>query len=215
MHIPDGLLSTPVWATTDLLAIAALVGITRRSQQTFNEKTIPLTGIMCAFIFAAQMINFPVMAGTSGHLLGGVLAAVFLGPWVGGLVLSLVLIVQCFLFQDGGLYALGANILNMAVVGVGVGYIVFKIGTSLFSDKAGFFFSVSVASWVSVVAAAAVCSVELGLSGTYPLGWTLAAMLPIHALIGIGEALISTLIVSSVLGLRPDLLPYFPQRVTT
>ncbi len=210
MHLPDGLLSTPVWLSCDVLAIGALTLATRKCQQHFEEQAVPLTGIMCAFIFAAQMINFPVAWGTSGHLLGGVLAAVFLGPWLSCLVISLVLIVQCFLFQDGGVAVLGANILNMAVFGTGLGYIVFILGKKILPGKGGYLASIAIASWVSVMVGSSVCAFELGFSGTYPTLLTLKAMLSVHAFIGIGEAVITTFIVSTVLAIRSDLVMTFP-----
>ncbi|MFB3785360.1 MAG: energy-coupling factor ABC transporter permease [bacterium] len=206
MHLPDGLLSTPVWLACDVLAGGALYAATRKSQQRFEEKTVPLTGIMCAFVFAAQMINFPVAGGTSGHLLGGVLTAVFLGPWLGCLVISLVLIVQCFLFQDGGVAVLGANVLNMAVTGTGVGYLLFALGKNIWPTRQGYLASVALGSWVSVMASAAACALEIGWSGTYPMWLTLKAMLSVHAVIGIGEAVITTFVVTTVLVLRSDLV---------
>ncbi|RJP28351.1 MAG: cobalamin biosynthesis protein CbiM [Candidatus Omnitrophota bacterium] len=206
MHLPDGFLSTPVWIACDILAVGALIAATRQSQKRFEEKTVPLTGIMCAFIFAAQMINFPVAGGTSGHLLGGLLAAVFLGPWLGCLVISLVLIVQCFLFQDGGVAVLGANILNMAVIGTGVGYLVFQLSSRIFSGKTGYLASVAIGSWISVNAAAIACALQLGFSGTYPTLLTIKAMVLVHTLIGIGEAVITVFVVSTVMALRSDLI---------
>jgi len=205
MHIPDGLLSAPVWAICDVAAAGFVILSVRQCQKHFEEKTVPLTGIMCAFVFAAQMINFPVAGGTSGHLLGGVLSSVFLGPWLGSLVISLVLIVQCFLFQDGGVAVLGANIVNMAVFGTGLGYLIFKLCSSQFSGKTGYFASIAIASWFSVIFASGACALELGFSGTYPALLALKAMLLVHAFIGIGEAIITTFIVSAVLALRPDL----------
>ena len=206
MHIPDGFLTVPVWGSCAAIAAGAVILSARKSQEQFDEKLVPLTGIVCAFIFAAQMINFPVMAGTSGHLLGGVLAAVILGPWVASLVLSLVLIVQCFIFQDGGISVLGANIVNMAVVGVGSGYLVFRLIHSLSSAKPCYFLAIAVASWISVMAASGACALELGLSGTYALSLTLKWMWFVHAFIGIGEAVITTTIVASIVAVRKDLV---------
>jgi cobalt/nickel transport system permease protein len=209
MHIPDGFLSPTVWVTSGVLAAGAVALAAKKSQEHFDEKTVPLTGVVCAFIFAAQMINFPVMAGTSGHLLGGVLAAVLLGPWVGSLVLSLVLIVQCFIFQDGGVSVLGANILNMSVFGVGGGYLIFKAISSISTSKPMFLAAIAVASWISVILASGACAVELGLSGTYPLGLVLKAMFFVHSFIGVGEAIISTAVIASVLAVRNDLVTMY------
>ncbi|MBD3265531.1 cobalamin biosynthesis protein CbiM [bacterium] len=213
MHIPDGFLSPPVWGACAVLAAGSVAIAAKKSQEQFDEKTVPLTGVVCAFVFAAQMINFPVLAGTSGHLLGGVLAAVLLGPWVGSLVLSLVLIVQCFIFQDGGVTVLGANIFNMGVVGVGCGYAVFKALTSLSRSKTMFLAAVAISSWLSVVAASLACAIQLGLSGTYPTGVTLQAMGIVHVFIGIGEAIISTAVIGSVLAARSDLVTTYEGEV--
>lgn len=215
MHIPDGFLSPPVWGSCAVLAAGAVALAAKKSQEQFDEKTVPLTGVVCAFIFAAQMINFPVMAGTSGHLLGGALAVVLLGPWVGSLVLSLVLIVQCFIFQDGGVSVLGANIVNMSVVGVGGGYLVFKALSSISPAKPMFLVAVAVASWVSVILASSACAVELGLSGTYPLDLTLKAMFFVHSFIGVGEAIISTAVIASVLTVRNDLVTMYKEEAAS
>jgi cobalt/nickel transport system permease protein len=162
-------------------------------------------GVMAAFIFAAQMLNFPVVGGTSGHLLGGVLAAVLLGPWAGAIVIAVVLVVQCLIFQDGGLTALGANILNMSFVGTMGGWAVFVL-LKLALGKKGVLAAVAVAAWISVIMASAACALELALSGTVAAAVVFPAMLGIHALIGIGEAVITTLAVSFVLKTRPDLM---------
>jgi len=167
---------------------------------------VSLMGIMSAFIFAAQMINFPVVGGTSGHLLGGVLAAVLLGPYAGAVVLTCVLIFQCLVFQDGGLLALGANIFNMALIGTIGGYLIFKGLNKILSNKKGSLMGAGTAAWFSVVLAASFCALELALSGISPLGVVLPAMVGIHALIGIGEALITVAVLSFVQKVRPDLI---------
>jgi len=167
---------------------------------------VPLMGIMSAFIFAAQMINFPVIGGTSVHLFGGVLAAVLLGPYAGAVILTCVLIFQCLIFQDGGLLALGANILNMAVVGTLVGYAVFYLMTKVLRDKKGLIIGAAVASWFSVVIAASLCALELAMSGLSPLRIVLPAMAGIHAVIGIGEAIITAAVLGFISKVRPDLI---------
>jgi cobalt/nickel transport system permease protein len=167
---------------------------------------VPLMGVMSAFIFAAQMLNFPVLAGTSGHLLGGALAAALLGPWAGAIVITCVLAVQCLIFQDGGLTALGANIFNMAIVGTVGGYFIYRLFAKIVGGAKGITAGVAVAAWSSVVLAAAACAFELGLSGTAPLKVVLPAMAGIHVLIGIGEAVISCLVIAFVLKTRPDLV---------
>lgn len=163
-------------------------------------------GVMSAFIFAAQMINFPVMGGTSGHLFGGVLAAVLLGPYAGAVVLTCVLIFQCLIFQDGGLLSLGANVFNMAVIGTIGGYVLFNILHRIIGDKKGLLIGAAVSSWISVVSAAFFCALELALSGTSPLRIVLPSMVGIYALIGIGEALITVAVLSFVQKVRPDLI---------
>lgn len=167
---------------------------------------VPLMGIMSAFIFAAQMINFPVLGGTSGHLFGGVLAAVLLGPYAAAVVLTCVLIFQCLVFQDGGLLALGANILNMAIVGTLGGYFIFSILNKIISGKKGFVIGAAIAAWCSVVLAASLCALELSISGISPLRVVLPAMAGIHALIGIGEAIITVAVLSFISKVRPDLI---------
>lgn len=178
-----------------------------RAREELDEKTVPLLALCAAFVFAAQMLNFPVAAGTSGHFLGGVLVAVLLGPWLGSLVIALVLLVQAFGFADGGVTALGANIFNMALIGTVLSYyILMALKSVLPKTKPAFLGSVAVVSWLSVMLASGACAVELAISGTVPLGTALAAMLGVHALIGIGEAIITTAVVSVMLAVRPDLV---------
>jgi len=206
MHIPDGFLSPSVWAAAWLFSIGGLGFCVKKTKEALKDKMVPLMGIMSAFIFAAQMLNFPVIGGTSGHLLGGVLAAALLGPWAGAIVITCVLAVQCLIFQDGGLTALGANIFNMAIVGTSGGYFVYRLIAKILGGVKGIIAGVTVAAWLSVVAASSVCAVELALSGTSPLRIALLAMAGIHALIGIGEAVISCLVIVFVLKTRPDLV---------
>lgn len=202
MHIPDGFLTPQVFVPFWAIAAAGIGCAMKKARQTLREKAVPLMGVAAAFIFAAQMLNFPVLGGTSGHLLGGVLAAVLLGPYAGAVVLCLVLIVQCLVFQDGGLTALGANVFNMALLGAAGGYFIYRF----LRDKAGLIISAGIASWFSVVIAASACAIELALSKTSPLKIVLPAMAAIHMLIGIGEAVITCLIVSFILKVRPDLI---------
>jgi len=163
-------------------------------------------GITAAFIFAAQMINFPVAGGTSGHFMGGVLAAILLGPFTALLVMATVLIIQCLIFQDGGVTALGANIFNMGIIGAFVGYYIFSVLRKFLKNDKGFFVSAFAAAWLSIVIAAAACSLELSISGTVPLKTSLIAMTGFHALIGIGEGLITVAVLSFIKKTRPDLL---------
>lgn len=213
MHLPDGFLSFPIGLVTWLVAIALIAVSLNRVKSEYQDKAVPLMGVCAAFIFAAQMINFPIPGGTSGHLLGGTLAGALLGPWAGSLVMAVVFIVQGSLFQDGGLTVLGANIFNMGLIGTFGGYylyrsIRFALGrNSLRGTLAG----VVVAAWSSVVVASIVCAIELALSGTVPLLVALTAMTSWHILIGVGEAIISVTTISFIWRTRPDLL-YDPPR---
>ena len=208
MHIPDGFLSLPVslftWAFSLLLIVISL----KRVEKDYQEKAVPLMGVCAAFIFAAQMINFPIPGGTSGHLLGGTLAGILLGPWAGSLVMTVVFIVQALLFQDGGLTALGANIFNMGLIGTFGGYYLYKAVRSLFgfSRWRGMAMGTAISAWASVVIASFMCSVQLAVSGTVPLQVALFAMLSWHFVIGIGEALITLAAVSYIWRTRPDLI---------
>ncbi len=206
MHIPDGFLTPNTWVSAWLVSAGGIGYCLKKTARVLKDKMIPLMGVMSAFIFAAQMLNFPVMAGTSGHLLGGVLAAVFLGPFAGAVVLACVLIVQCLIFQDGGVTALGANIFNMSIMGTLGGYLIYSIITKISGSNKGLVIGIAVASWFSVFIAASFCAFELALSGTSPLKVVLPAMAGIHSLIGIGEAIITVLVISFVLKARPDLI---------
>ena len=207
MHIPDGFVSTGTAAATWLASAGSIGYAVRRVNQELSERQIPLMGVTAAFIFAAQMMNFAVAGGTSGHLLGGALAAILLGPWAGMLVLTSVLAVQALLFQDGGLLALGANVFNMAVVGVLVGWVVYTGLKRILGDRtwttmvSGF-----AAAWLSVVLASLVAAVELAISGTAPWGVVLPAMGLVHVFIGIGEGLITVGVLAFLRVARPDLL---------
>jgi cobalt/nickel transport system permease protein len=204
MHIPDGFLSAPIALIFWTVSILFIVIAVRNARSNFNDRQIPLMGIMAAFIFAAQMINFPVVGGTSGHMIGGVLAAVTLGPWGGILVMTSVVSVQGLLFQDGGLLVMGANIFNMGVLPVLIGYGFYRAVIS--SSKMVRLFTIAAAAWLSVIAGALFTGLQLWLSGTSPLQIVIPAMLGIHALIGIGEALITVAAVAFILRTRPDLI---------
>lgn len=213
MHIPDGFLDLPVSLFTWIAAIVLVVLALNHVQREYQERTVPLMGVCAAFIFAAQMINFPIPGGTSGHLLGGTLAGVLLGPWAGSLVMAVVFIVQAVLFQDGGLTVLGANIFNMGLIGTFGGYYLYRaLRSSLgFNTWRGMAIATVVAAWSSVVIASIICAIELALSGTVPFAVSLVAMLTWHVLIGIGEALITLAAVSYIWRTRPDML-YDPPR---
>src|SRR4051794_25083511 len=204
MHIPDGFLTPGVAAATAIPAAAAVAAGLRKANETLDERRVPLLGVTAAFVFAAQMLNFPVAGGTSGHFLGAALAAILLGPWLACLTLAVVIGVQCFVFADGGITALGANGLNMGVIGA------LLVGGLMHAAKAAApraLLAVSAAgAWLAVMAGAAATSFELALSGTVPLHTVLPAMLATHALIGAGEAIITVAAVSAVLTTRPDLV---------
>jgi cobalt/nickel transport system permease protein len=206
MHLPDGFLNATTCAAAGTLAGGAVAWAARQVRAEVGDRLVPLLGVMSACIFSAQMVNFPIALGASGHLLGGVLAAIVLGPWAGVLAVTVVLVVQCLLFYDGGLTVLGANIVNMALAGSLGGYAVYATVLRLVPRPTGHVVGAVVASWISVQLAAALCAVELWSSGTYPLAVVLPAMLVIHSFIGVGEALVTGAVVAFVVRVRPDLL---------
>jgi cobalt/nickel transport system permease protein len=213
LHVPDGYLNLPITLITWVLAIALIAVSLNRVQAQYQERTVPLMGVCAAFIFAAQMINFPIPGGTSGHLLGGTLAGALLGPWAGSLVMTVVFIVQTFLFQDGGLTALGANIFNMGLIGTFGGYYLYRsIRNAIGRDTLrGVLVGAAIAAWISVMVAAIVCAVQLGLSGTVPLPVALSAMAFWHVMIGIGEAVITVIALSYIWRTRPDMFYIAPR----
>ena len=215
MHVPDGFLSLPVTLVTWVFAITLIALSLNQVQAEYQERTVPLMGVCAAFIFAAQMVNFPISGGTSGHLLGGTLASVLLGPWAGSLVMTTVFIVQGVIFGDGGLTALGANVFNMGLIGTFGGYYIYRtIRNALGGDAfRGVVVGAAIASWISVVVASIVCAFELGFSGTVPLLVALSAMAGVHIFIGIGEALITIVALSYIYKTRPDLIYHLPRKV--
>jgi cobalt/nickel transport system permease protein len=207
MHIPDGFLSGEVAAAGGALAIVALTYALRVAERDLDEARVPLLGVCAAFVFAAQMLNFPVAGGTSGHFLGATLAAVLLGPWIACLVMAVVIATQALAFADGGVTALGVNVVNMGLLGALLAGLALQAGLRILPrTRAAFLGLVAVVSWLAVMAGAAATSAELSLSGTVPLGTVLPAMLGVHALIAVGEAVITTVAVSAVLSARPDLI---------
>ncbi|MFF7354120.1 energy-coupling factor ABC transporter permease [Streptomyces filipinensis] len=209
MHVPDGFIDAPTSAITAVAAAGALAVSLRGARRELDERTAPLAGLVAAFIFAVQMLNFPVAAGTSGHLLGGALAAILVGPFTGVLCVSVVLLMQGVLFADGGLTALGVNITDMAITTTVVSYAVFRALLAVLPRKRR---SVTVASFVaalvSVPAAAVVFTLLYAVGGTtdVSLGKVATAMIGVHVLIGVGEAVITALTVSAVIAVRPDLV---------
>jgi cobalt/nickel transport system permease protein len=214
LHVPDGFLNAPVLTITWLISIGLIALALNRVQAEYQDRAVPLMGVCAAFIFAAQMINFPIPGGTSGHLLGGTLAGALLGPWAGSLVMTVVFIVQGVVFQDGGITAMGANIFNMGLIGTFGGYYVLRtIRYVVGRDKlSGMVAGTAVAAWLSVVVASIFCAVELAISGTVPLNVALGAMVGWHIFIGIGEALITVATVTFIWRTRPDLLYRSPRR---
>ncbi len=209
MHIPDGFISPAVAAVTSVASAGFLAICLSRTRENMGLRHAPIMGLTTAFIFAAQMINFPVAGGTSGHLLGGTLAAVILGnPWSASVSIATVLLIQAFLFADGGITALGANIFNMAIVGVWVGWILTQIVQQLLGgSRFRLPLAAGIAGGISVIAAAIGCSLFLIFSGTATASIILPAMVGVHSLIGIGEGLITASILTYLITVRPDLLP--------
>ncbi|MGW4390529.1 energy-coupling factor ABC transporter permease [Streptomyces sp. NPDC004685] len=209
MHVPDGFINAPVSAAAGVVAAGAVAVSLRGARRELDERTAPLAGLVAAFIFAVQMLNFPVAAGTSGHLLGGALAAILVGPFTGVLCVSVVLLMQGVLFADGGLTALGVNITDMAITTTVVAYLVFRGLVKVLPRKRR---SITVASFVaallSVPAAAVVFTLIYAIGGTtdVSIGKVATAMVGVHVLIGIGEAVITALTVGAVVAVRPDLV---------
>jgi cobalt/nickel transport system permease protein len=210
MHIPDGFLDAKVIAATTALAAIGVGAAWRQTKKQLPQQQIPLLGLAAAFVFAAQMLNFPVAGGTSGHLLGAVLISVLLGPSAAIIVMTTVLVVQCFLFADGGVLALGANVFNMAVMGTLVGNVIYRSVRRILGGERGRIAAVAIASWASVMAAAICCTGELAWSGTVPWLSAFPAMAGIHALIGAGEAVIACLVIAAIKKTRPELLAARP-----
>lgn len=204
LHIPDGFLSTAVSLLCWLATVIMLTVAVRKAQADYDERLIPLAGVLAAFIFAAQMINFPVAGGTSGHLIGAALAFIVLGPWLGLLVMTAVISLQALLFQDGGFIVMGANILVMGIVPGFIGYAAFRLAANRgHSIKLAF---AGVGAWLSVVAASLVTALLLAFSGTASLNLVVPLMVGIHMLIGVGEALVTVAALAFIMRSRPELL---------
>jgi cobalamin biosynthesis protein CbiM len=209
MHIPDGFIDLPT--SLAFMGVSAVgVGVALKGAKSeLSDKTAPLAGLATVFIFAAQMINFPVAAGTSGHLLGGALAAVLIGPWAATLSITIVLILQALLFADGGLTAIGLNVFNLSLVGVWVSYAIFTLVKKLLPKSKG---SIPIAAFIAalvqvpIAASSFVFQYAIGSVATIPVSTVFAAMFSTHVLIGIGEAFITSLTISAVLATRADLV---------
>ncbi len=207
MHIPDGFLSVLVSVVFWIVSIAVVAYALKRANRDLGEKQVPLMGVLAAAIFAGQMLNFAVAGGTSGHLLGATIATILLGPWAAILVMTCVVGVQALIFQDGGLLALGANIFNMALVGVSVAYFAYRTIRKLAGGRSwGLYAGGLIAAWLSIFVASLAAALQLALSGTSPANVAVPAMGAIHALIGVGEALITVGALAFLSAARPDLV---------
>ena len=217
MHIPDGFIDGKTALATAALSAAGVGVALRQVKRELPPRKTPLLGLAAAFLFAAQMVNFPVAGGTSGHLIGGALVAALLGPSAAVVVVTTVLIVQCFLFADGGVVALGANIFNMAILNSVGGYAVFRGVCRVLPGTSGQVTAVAFAGWCATVLAAICCAGELAFSGTVPWSAAFPAMAGAHIFIGVGEGLISALVFLAIQRTRPDMIagsgePGQPQR---
>ena len=218
MHVPDGFFTAPMAAAAAVIAVVGLAVCIWGARRELDERTAPLAGLIAAFIFAAQMINFPVGAGTSGHLLGGALAAILVGPFTGALCVSVVLIVQALLFADGGVTALGINIILMSFVTVAVSYGLFRLLLKILPRSRG---SIVASSFVAALASVPMSAITfvilyaIGGASSIPVMTVFWAMVSVHVLIGLGEAVITAAAVGAVIGIRPDLVygarGYLPQ----
>lgn len=207
LHAPDGFLSLPVAGVMWVITIAVLAVVVTRTRRGLDERTVPLMGVTAAFVFSAQMFTFPVFGGTSGHLIGAVLAAILLGPWAATLVMTAVISVQALIFQDGGLVVLGANIFHMGIVGTIGGFALYRALCRIFGgEERARYPAAAIAAWSSVVVGSALIAFELALSGTSPIALALPAMVGVHVVIGAGEALITVAALALLRSVRPDLL---------
>ena len=209
MHVPDGFLDVPTSVATGVVAVGGIALALRGARRELDDRTAPMAGLVATFVFAGQMMNFPVAGGTSGHLLGGAMAAVLAGPWTAVLCISTVLLVQGLFMADGGITALGTNVTLMGLVGVAVGWLVFKGIRAVLPDKLGVVApAAAIGALVSVPVAALAFSALFAIGGTAPVSpeKVVIAMVSWHLVIGVGEAIITGMVVASVVGVRPDLV---------
>jgi cobalt/nickel transport system permease protein len=207
MHIPDGFLSTAVSIFFWIGSLIAIGISLQRVNKDLGERQVPLMGVLAAAIFAGQMLNFAVAGGSSGHLMGAAIATILLGPWAGILIMTCVVAIQALIFQDGGLVVLGANIFNMGVVGISVAYFAYQTGRQLLgSARWAMLTSAFVAAWLSIETTALIVALQLAISGSAPINIAIPAMAGIHALIGIGEGLITTGALAFLYATRRDLI---------
>ena len=192
LHIPDGFLSVLVSVLMWMVSIPIVGYALRRAGQDLGERSVPMMGVLAAGIFAGQMLNFAVAGGTSGHLMGAALATILMGPWAAILIMTSVVSIQALIFQDGGLLVLGANIFNMAIIGVAVAYMAYRVGLRLAGDaRRGILVAGFGAAWLSVLFVSLSVAIQLALSGTSPANLAIPAMASVHAIIGVGEGLIT------------------------
>ncbi len=206
MHIPDGFLTTRIAVAMNVVSGASILYAARRAKVDFSGRRVPIMGVLAAFVFAAQMLNFPILGGTSGHLIGGSLLAILLGPMAGSLTLTTVIMAQALFLQDGGLFALGANIFNIGIVPCFTGYAVFRLaGGGTTTGKrlvlAGF-----LAGWFSLLISSALCALQMGMSAIIDLRIGLTAMVGYYAVIGLVEGVLTAGVLSFLFKLRPDLM---------
>jgi len=206
MHIPDGFIDLKTAAATGIFSVSGFIFAVIKVKQYFRARVVVLMGIFAALLFAAQMLNFTIIGGTSGHLLGAALSTIILGPYAGGIIMAVVLLVQAFAFGDGGISALGANTFNMAIIGVISAYLIYKIITKFSKSQTVFYIAAAVASWISVVAASVFCAAELALSGTYSFKLALGSMIIAYMIIGLGEAAITVAVIAFIDKVKPDLI---------
>jgi cobalt/nickel transport system permease protein len=206
MHIPDGFLSNQVAVSLNVVSGATLLYAARQVKVDVSGRAVPIMGMLAAFVFAAQMLNFPVLGGTSGHLVGGSLLAILLGPMAGFLTMTTVVLAQALFLQDGGLVALGANVFNISSITCFSGYAVFRLLKGRMSGGKRLFVAGFLAGWVSLMAGSACCAVEMGLSDAIPLRIGLATMLGYHAVVGIVEGTLTAGVLSFLFKVRPDLM---------
>jgi len=205
MHIPDGFLSPPVWGTLDVVSGVFIATALRRVGRQVEEKAIPLMGVLSAFVFAAQMINLPIAGGTSAHFLGAALAGILLGPWSGLTVMAVVLGVQCFLFQDGGIAALGANLFDMGIVGSMGGSYLYQVMRRTMPGSRSVFWAGFWTAWVTIVLSSVSCASMLAVSGTVSWKLGLWVICGVHAVLGLLEGIVTGTILQAMARGRPDL----------
>lgn len=211
MHVPDGFMSPEINAAAFAVSLAACGAAFRNNKDTDDNRFAPLMGVTSAFVFASQMINFPVAPGASGHFLGAAFATIILGPWRALVAMTVTLVLQILLFADGGITAIGTNILNMGVIACGTAWVVFSAMRKILPDSAkSVYLASAVSAWVSVTASSAALALELAVSGTSPFGAAFPAIVGIHSLIGVGEALITASALSVILAARPEIAGWKP-----